>query len=389
MSGPGPAGGNPFEGLFGELAKLLSSQGPVNLQVARQLAQWLAVEGQPEPNPEPLERIRYEEVARVADLHVAAATGLSTSVTGGVLMVRPVGRGEWAGRTLDAYQPLLEGLAAGLTGGLEGQEAAEPDAATELLGGLGEVMGPLLLGIQAGSLVGHLARWSLGQYDLPVPRPPADEVVVVPANVNAFAADWSLPADDVRLWVCLEEITRHAVLGLPHVRQRLEDLLGRYVRGFETDPSALEAKLSDLDPTDPGSFERVLGDPSQLLGAIQTPAQLEVLARVQALVAALEGYVAHVMDSVGGRLVSSSAALAEAMRRRRADQGEGGRLVGRLFGIDLGQDEQDRGAAFVRGILERAGEEGLGRLWRSERELPTPAEIDAPGLWLERIDLPE
>ncbi len=40
-------------------------------------------------------------------------------------------------------------------------------------------------------------------------------------------------------------------------------------------------------------------------------------------------------------------------------------------------------------MVERAGEDGLARLWATERELPTPAELDAPGLWLARIDLPE
>jgi uncharacterized protein (DUF2342 family) len=49
----------------------------------------------------------------------------------------------------------------------------------------------------------------------------------------------------------------------------------------------------------------------------------------------------------------------------------------------------DRGAAFVRGVVERAGEDGLSRLVLDVRALPTPAEVDAPGLWLERIDLPE
>ena len=39
-------------------------------------------------------------------------------------------------------------------------------------------------------------------------------------------------------------------------------------------------------------------------------------------------------------------------------------------------------------MVERAGEDGLARLWTSARTLPTPAEVDAPGLWLERIDLP-
>jgi uncharacterized protein (DUF2342 family) len=40
-------------------------------------------------------------------------------------------------------------------------------------------------------------------------------------------------------------------------------------------------------------------------------------------------------------------------------------------------------------VIERAGPEGLNRLWESERMLPTPAELDAPGLWLARIELPE
>jgi len=40
-------------------------------------------------------------------------------------------------------------------------------------------------------------------------------------------------------------------------------------------------------------------------------------------------------------------------------------------------------------VVERAGGDGLVRLWESERTFPTPAEITAPGLWLARIDLPD
>ena len=38
-------------------------------------------------------------------------------------------------------------------------------------------------------------------------------------------------------------------------------------------------------------------------------------------------------------------------------------------------------------MVERAGTEGLERLWADEADLPTPAEVDAPGLWLARIGL--
>ena len=47
----------------------------------------------------------------------------------------------------------------------------------------------------------------------------------------------------------------------------------------------------------------------------------------------------------------------------------------------------DRGRAFVQGVVERKGDDALSRLWTEQLNLPTPAEVDAPGLWLARIGL--
>jgi uncharacterized protein (DUF2342 family) len=79
--------------------------------------------------------------------------------------------------------------------------------------------------------------------------------------------------------------------------------------------------------------------------------------------------------------------LTEALRRRRVEAAAADRFVERLFGLELTQATYDRGSTFVAGVLERAGEDGLRRLWVSDEMLPTPAEVDAPGLWLARIDL--
>src|SRR5205807_705668 len=159
----------------------------------------------------------------------------------------------------DACRPLVGTLAASIgagAGALENadDEAVEPDSvdpSERLLGDLGRMVGPVLLGLQAGSMLGHLARRALGQYDLPIPRPPSDELLVVPANLDAFADEWSLAPDDLRLWVCLREVTNHAVLGRAHVRARLESLIREFVSGFEVDPGALEDMLGGFDPTEP------------------------------------------------------------------------------------------------------------------------------------------
>src|SRR5579885_1345481 len=236
MTSSGPEG-NPFEGLpmFGDLARMFSRQGPVNWDVGRQTAMWLATDGQPEPNVDPLERIRLEELVRVADLHVSAATGLDTSIAGGVLSILPVSRGDWALHSLEAYRPFLERLAVSLSRDTEGGDD-DVDPTTQLLGDLGKLLGPVLLGMQSGFMLGHLAKRALGQYGLPLPRIPADQILVVPANIDAFADQWSLPADDMRLWVCIHEVTHHAVIGRPHVRARIAALIDEYVRLFEVGP---------------------------------------------------------------------------------------------------------------------------------------------------------
>jgi putative hydrolase len=383
--------GNPFEGLpmFGDLARMFSRQGPVNWDVARQTASWLATDGQPEPNVDPLERIRLEELVRVADLHVSAATGLSTSIAGGILSILPVSRGDWALHSLEAYRPFLERLATSLSTAGDDDEDDPADVAAKLMGDLGKMLGPVLLGMQSGFMLGHLSRRALGQYDLPLPRRPADQLLVVPANLDAFAEEWSLAGDDLRLWICLQEVTLHAVLGRPHVRARLADLINEYVSRFEVDPEALEMSLGNIDPTDAAGLQKVLGNPETLLGAMRSPGQQETLTRIETLTAVISGYVDHVMDTVGRGLIGSYGQITEALRRRRVEASDGDRFAARLLGLELGRGQYERGANFIRGVVERAGDDGLARLWITERELPTTAEVDAPGLWLARIDLPD
>ena len=60
--------------------------------------------------------------------------------------------------------------------------------------------------------------------------------------------------------------------------------------------------------------------------------------------------------------------------------------VATLVATPLGataDDERVRAAEDGR----RAGKPGLDRLWSAEEALPTPADVDAPGLWLARLGL--
>ncbi|MGI9624816.1 MAG: zinc-dependent metalloprotease [Acidimicrobiales bacterium] len=383
--------GLPF---FGDLSGILGGMGDGGWTAARQMAFTLATEGTSEPNVDPEVRMEIEQLARVAELRATDATGLSPA--GGGLTVTAVTRTQWVDKTLDAYKPLFKqitdalGNAPGPSTGDEIEPIDQADQAMAMFGQMMAMLGPMMLSMTAGSMVGHMGRHSLGQYDIPVPRS-HDEILIMPANLDEFGEEWSLDQQDLRLWVCLHEITHHLVLGVPHVGDTLRALMLDYAGGFRADPTALEQRLGALDLSNPEALtdlQSTLGDPEVILGAIQSPAQRELLPRLQAVTAVVVGVVDYVMDSVGETLLGSYDQLTEALRRRRVEADPSDRFIERMLGLELTQDQYDRGASFVTGVVERAGAEGLARLWESETNLPTPNEVDAPGLWLARIDLP-
>jgi len=136
-------------------------------------------------------------------------------------------------------------------------------------------------------------------------------------------------------------------------------------------------------------MEQMLGDPESLLADLVTPANRYRSAQLTALTTVIGAYVDHVTSGIAASLTSASGRLGEAWHRYRVEDSQGEAAAAALFGLDLGAAEVDRGRGFVEGVVERAGPAGLGRLWESARTRPTPAEVDAPGLWLERIDLPD
>jgi putative hydrolase len=303
----------------------------------------------------------------------------------------PVGRAAWASKALEGWRPLLERMV-GVIEATPPAEAAHtdgmPDGLGALLGQFATTMGPIMLGLQFGSAAGHLARQALGQYARIVPWPRSNELLVVPENVAAFAADWSLPEDATLLWVCAHELTVQLVLDRPHVTARLNELLHAAVAESMAAQQGIADRLSGVAET-PDSLQSLMSDPEALLADLLTPGIRATSERLNSLVAALTGYVDHVTAAIAEAITGSAGPLSEAWYRYRVSDSRGRQAAAALFGFDVSRAQVDRGAAFVRGVVERAGEPGLARLLADARTLPTPAEVDAPGLWLERIDLPD
>src|SRR5690606_38093421 len=118
-------------------------------------------------------------------------------------------------------------------------------------------------------------------------------VVLVGATIDQFAADWSIPLDQMRLWVLAHELVGYRVFALPHVADEVRTLVRQYAGGFRPDPSAVADKLGSFDLTGDNPLEglqQAFSDPELLLGAVRSPEQDALQPRLDAAVAAVVGY---------------------------------------------------------------------------------------------------
>jgi len=415
---PGDEPTNPFEGfgmfgmpMFGDLSKMLGDQGPLNWDAARQFAMLSAsgdaaagmagmmgaMGGAPgaqpavtgSPNIDPAVRIKYEELTEIVRPQVADVMGVDVP-TVDTSVATPE---QWATQTLEAYRPLFTDLATSLGGGdADLPDGADGDPMAQMLMGLTKMMAPAMMGMSVGSMVGSLARRAFGVYDLPIPRA-TPAVVIVPPTVDAFAGEWSIDVDEMRLWVLAHEVAGLALFSVPHVADHLRALVQQHVGAFRPDPNALTDKLTnlDVDPVGGGNpfeaIQQAFGDPEVLLGAVRSDEQLALEPALDAAVATTIGVIDWVVDAVAVRLIGGdSLQIAEAVRRRRSDTSPDDVFVERLLGIRLGLDQTARGKAFVQGVVDRVGDDGITLLFTNPEAMPTPNEIEAPGLWLARVD---
>ena len=370
--------------LFREIQRvLMSSSGPVNWELARQVGIASASWGTEDPAPGEADRRGFEEAVRVAELQVAGLTGLQAPSD--IPKVEAVRRGQWVQANIEGLRAVLEPAAAKIGDAIA---AAQQDSIPEpSQAGVAQVLGqlsPLLLGAQVGTVLGALAQQVLGQYDIAVPRPDASGALlfVVP-NIARFEKEWSLDPTDFRTWIAIHEVTHRFEFARPWALTRFRELIDDFTSTLTLDVGELQQRLASLDPSNPESMQEMLAGEGSMFGAVMDDEQRLKLRRVQAFMTAAEGYGDHVMHALGARMLPSYAQIDEAMRRYR-DTEQVDPVFERLLGIEVKREQYRLGRTFCDTVVELTDEATLARMWDSAEALPSMPELEEPRLWLAR-----
>ena len=251
-------------------------------------------------------------------------------------------------------------------------------------GAIGQIA-PLMIGVQAGTLVGHLGRGALGRYDYPIPRDDDGHLFFVAPNVQQVSADYDLTGESLSRWLALHEGARHLVMSArAWVGRYLRSLLTEVVDATEIDTGDLERRLMELQTKGMEGLQE--GDsPESALPIVSTERHRKASERLSAFIAAFEGYATHVEKEVGPQLLDDAARIAESVVRFRASNREAEALLGSVLGIGMDRDLETSGATFCAAVISLKGLKSLNEMWAAPDNLPTMAEIKDPFAWMERV----
>jgi coenzyme F420 biosynthesis associated uncharacterized protein len=241
--------------------------------------------------------------------------------------------------------------------------------------GLSLSIGSRVTGAEVGFLLGFLAGKVLGQFD-PFHDPNGRLLLVAP-NIVHVERELRCDPADFRLWVCLHEEThRVQFTAVPWMRDHLFGEMTALADSVE--PSSL------LDDGVKRIADAVRGG-GNLLEALGSPEQREIVERVTAVMSLLEGHADVVMDGVGPSVIPSVGEIRQKFNQRRQGVGVLDRVLRRLLGLDAKMAQYRNGAHFVRTVVGRVGMEGFNKAWVEPANLPSKDEIEDPKAWLRRV----
>jgi coenzyme F420 biosynthesis associated uncharacterized protein len=344
---------------------------------------------------------QYEGLLREIEQPIAAYTGNDLSLNN--TRVEVLDRAGWIRANMVNFRSLLQPVEEFYSesvnqAGRQGSPAALQHGAR------------LMLSSQVGVLVGYLARRVLGQYDIALlsaePATAAGESAAaggVPATTGAEPATvggklyfvepnlqqvehtLGVPPDQLRRWIALHEATHAHEFELhPWVRTYLNASLRQYLRLLIDDMRSRGDEGTLL--TIVNRFVANIRHGHNVINALMTPQQRELMSRLQALMSLAEGYSNHVMNNVGRELLPNFDLLHERVEHRQRNRSQVEQVFLRITGLSLKMEQYRLGELFVDEVVKHRSITFANRAWESLEALPSEAEIRDPQRWIGRME---
>jgi putative hydrolase len=324
----------------------------------------------------PAQRAELEQAFHIAALWLDDVINVAELTVEPRLMTRK----EWVTATMPLWSQLAEPVATSISDSLTKVLTEQaPEELKGMLAGASQMMrnlGGTLFAMQLGQVVGQLSSEVVSGGDIGIPLFGDQQAALLPQNVAEFGEGLDVPIDQVQIYLAVRELAharlfRHARWLRLHMISSITD----FAHGISIDTERLESLAEGFDPSNPEELRDAMVNGSLI--PPKSDAQLAALARLETMLALVEGWVDVVTVEATSRLPRTDA-INETVKRRRASGGPAESAFATLVGLELRPRRLREAAAMWQAVTDAVGNEARDALWAHPDILPTAEDLDDP-----------
>jgi putative hydrolase len=331
----------------------------------------------------PAQRAELEQAFHIAALWLDDVINVAELTVEPRLMTRK----EWVTATMPLWSQLAEPVATSISDSLTKVLTEQaPEELKGMLAGASQMMrnlGGTLFAMQLGQVVGQLSSEVVSGGDIGIPLFGDQQAALLPQNVAEFGEGLDVPTDQVQIYLAVRELAharlfRHARWLRLHMISSITD----FAHGISIDTERLESLAEGFDPANPEELRDAMVNGSLI--PPKSEAQLAALARLETMLALVEGWVDVVTVEATSRLPRTDA-INETVKRRRASGGPAESAFATLVGLELRPRRLREAAAMWQAVTDAVGNEARDALWAHPDILPTAEDLDDPQALVARL----
>jgi len=292
-------------------------------------------------------------------------------------------RAQWLEATLPVWTRIVEPVAQQMQSAIPMEVPEEMQAMIAPMMGMMKQLSAVAFSNQLGTSLAALAREVVSASDIGIPLTEQGVIALVPSNATQFGEGLEVSADDVQLYLALRECAHQRLFAhVPWLRARAIGAIEAYVAGLRVDPDRMQDAMNGIDISNPEALQELMT--SGLLAPEDTEEQRLALARLETLLAVVEGWVDDVVATATADRLPAANALRETMRRRRAAGGPAEKAFGSLVGLELRPRSLREAATLFAALRSQGGTQARDALWGHPDLLPDAQDLADPLGFIER-----
>jgi len=317
---------------------------------------------------------------------------------------------DWVDQTMTGWHKTIEPLAAGLSSAIsnlldqamnaQAGESTEGQPPIEMITTMLRSFISTMIATQLGQSIGTLATSVTGAHDVGLALMDPAHPVVIPENIENWANELEIPKSEVFIFHALREgAVARLFANNPWLVSYIQSAIVEYGKGIHIDIDAIQRQAQSAFESMQESMQENMGDgsidPEAMNFALdngiftpeESPAQKIALAKLETVLALIDGWTDEVTSLAAGDRLPSIEQLRETLRRRRASAAPAQQLFSSMLGLQVSPKLTREASAFWKKIREVKSIAERDQIWSGL--LPTAEDLHDPEKFLSSTTIPD